>query len=101
MVKWSEEWALNKLNVIHNEKHKAIPTEEFVELMMEVVVNENRALDNLTSLQNQKLIILHEGNVMLQWYYDTFYNNSITSWTDGKSHSILIAIKKLNPIDSF
>ena len=74
MVKWSEERAINRLNERHLNMHKAISTEGFVGLTMEVTINEDRALENFRNLKSQGLIILHKEKVMLKWYYDAFYN---------------------------
>ncbi len=74
MIKWSEEWALNRLNNIHKDESRAPYTEDFVSMMMEVTLQENRALNNFRNLVNLRYIIIHENKVMLKWYFDVFYH---------------------------
>ena len=88
MIKWTEEWVLKRLNRIHKNENKAPSTENFVWMMMIVTIQEDKALANLKNLINLGYIRIHEGKVMLKWYYDVFYNDVMTSWTDGKSHRL-------------
>ena len=73
-VRMSEEWGMTKLQKIHDNEHKTLSTEAFVAMMIEVTVNETRALDKLRNLKALGKIVIHNEKVMLKWYYDLFYS---------------------------